>query len=204
MSCREEAILEAYLSGEMEELPPEVWAHVAACPSCRGLLQVHLDLLEAARTPIVPDALQEEARMLETLRRRRLLRRAGQTLAAGLAVAALLVFSLLAGRTRIPTRTPLTATTAGSQVFVFPEDGTVLKNGRLTLIVKSAFPGAQLLEAEVDGQAVEAWMERLDDAWVLEDFYLPEEGPHDIRITLQAGRDTLEIQRIVFTGGFEL
>lgn len=204
MSCREEALLEAYLNGERETLPEEVWAHVAQCPSCRGLLEVHMDLLEAARTPLVPDALEEERRFLRTIPRKRARRWMAGGAVIGLAAAALLLFAFLGRRPQVIPQTVMGASPVSEQIFVFPEDGSVLANGRLTLIVKSALPGAELLRAEVDGQALEAWMERLDDAWVLEDFYLPEVGPHDIRLTLRVGRDTLEVQRIVYTGGFEL
>ncbi len=204
MSCREEALLEAYLNGEREDLPPEVWAHVAECPSCRGLLQVHMDLLEAARTPLVPDALAEEKRFLQKMPRRGARRWMVGGALVGLAAAAMLLFALVGRRSFTPPRTVMTAAPVGEQIFVFPEDGTVLSNGRLTLIVKSTLPGAELLRVEVDGQALEAWMERQDDAWVLEDFYLPEEGPHDIRLSLRVGRDTIHVERIVYTGGFEL
>jgi len=204
MGCPEEALLQAYLNGEREDIPPAVWAHVARCPSCRGLLQVHLDLLHAARTPLVPDALQEERRFLQKISQKRARRWAVGGALAGLATAALLIFALRERPSFAPPPTGLSAALIGEQVFVFPEDGSVLNNGRVTLIVKSTLPDVELLWAEVDGQAMEAWMERQDNAWVLEDFYLPEEGPHDIRIALRVGRDTVHVERIVYTAGFEL
>ncbi len=204
MSCREETLLLAYLNGEVEDLPAEVWAHLSQCPSCRGLLQVHMDLLEAARTPLVPGALEEEKRFLRHMSRRKVYRWVAGGILSGLAAAALLVFALVGRRPLLHPRAGVSVIPAGEQIFVFPEDGTVLNNGRLTLIVKSALPGAELLEVEVDGQALEAWMERQGNAWVLEDFYLPEEGPHDIRLSLRVGQDTVRLERIVYTGGFEL
>ncbi len=203
MSCREEVLLEAYLNGERPDLPPEVWEHVGRCARCRTLLEVHQGLVEASRIPLIPDALAEEHRLMRTIRHASRRQRLLKWGLGAIAVAAGLLLFLT--QSRPPLRPlPLSGSLTSPPVLIYPEEGAVLENGRLTLVIQTTHPGAEVVAVEVDGQALEAWMERQENTWFLENFYLPEEGPHEIRIRIRTGRETLQVERVVYTGGFSL